>query len=105
MHARAAQREQQWKQKALAAEQIIKQLLVLLVYCVQQLQALTRQVTWLNKQQFGSKSESTRSTASPPEGAPPTTAAIMNSEYHANLPLSRSDDSSQTFPRVDAEPR
>jgi len=66
MHARAAQREQEWKQKALAGEQIIKQLLVLLIYCVQQIQGLTRQVAWLNKQQFGTKSESTRSTATPP---------------------------------------
>ncbi|HEY0725810.1 MAG TPA: IS66 family transposase [Pyrinomonadaceae bacterium] len=60
MHARAVQREQRWKEKALAAEQIIKQLLVLLGSCVQKRTALTRQVTWLNKQQFGSKSEATR---------------------------------------------
>ncbi len=60
MHARAVQREQWWKQRALAAEQIIKQLLVLLGYCVQKIGALTRQVAWLNKQQFGNKSESTR---------------------------------------------
>ena len=54
MHAKAVEREQRWKEKALAAEQIIKQLLVLLGYCVQKIGALTRQVTWLNKQQFGS---------------------------------------------------
>lgn len=75
MHARAGQREQRWKQKALAAEQIIKQLLVLLAYCVQQIGALTRQVAWLNKQQFGSKSESTPSTASTLEGTPPASAS------------------------------
>ncbi len=60
MHARAVEREQRWKEKALVAEQIIKQLLVLLGYCVQKIGALTRQVTWLNKQQFGSKSEATK---------------------------------------------
>ena len=75
MHARAAQREQRWKQKALAAEQIIKQLLVLLAYCVEKIGALTRQVAWLNKQQFGSKSESTRSTASAPEDAQSASAS------------------------------
>jgi transposase len=80
MHARAVQREQGWKQRALAGEQIIKQLLVLLGYCVQKIGALTRQVTWLNKQQFGRKSESTepvQEAADPPaspdesEGAEP----------------------------------
>jgi len=68
MHARAVQREQRWKEKALAAEQIIKQLLVLLGYGVEKIAALTRQVTWLNKQQFGSKSESTRPA---PQATPP----------------------------------
>jgi transposase len=62
MHTRAVQREQQWKQKALAGEQIIKQLLVLLGWCVQQIEELKRQLTWLNKQQFGSKSEATQTT-------------------------------------------
>jgi transposase len=60
MHVQAVQREQRWKEKALAAEQIIQQLLVLLGYCLQKIGGLTRQVTWLNKQQFGSKSDSTR---------------------------------------------
>ena len=73
MHARAVQREQRWKQKALAAEQIIKQLLVLLGYCVQKIGALTRQVAWFNKQHFGSKSESTRTDASEP--TPPASEA------------------------------
>jgi hypothetical protein len=59
MHARAVQREQRWKQRALEAEQIIKQLLVLVASCVDMIGAITRQVTWLNKQQFGNKSEST----------------------------------------------
>jgi len=69
MHARAVQREQRWKKKGLAAEQIIKQLLVLLGYCVQKIGGLTRQVTWLNKQQFGSKSETTK--AAPQAGLEP----------------------------------
>ena len=68
MHARAVQREHRWKEKALAGEQIIKQLLVLLGYCVQQITALTQQVTWLNKQQFGRKSEATQPA---PQATPP----------------------------------
>jgi transposase len=78
MHERAVQREQQWKQKALAAEQIIKQLLVLLGYCVQKIGALTRQLAWVNKQLFASKSEkseSTRSTTRAPEGTPPASGS------------------------------
>jgi hypothetical protein len=35
MHERAVQREQRWKEKALAAEKFIKQLLVLLGYCAE----------------------------------------------------------------------
>jgi len=89
MHARAAQREQQWKQKALAAEQIIKQLLVLLAYCVQQLQGLTRQVAWLNKQQFGSKSESIRNTANPPKGTAPAGTSGAESTEQPTAPGKR----------------
>jgi transposase len=84
MHARAVDREQRWKQRALAAEQIIKQLWVLLGLLMEKVGKLSRQVAWLNKQQFGSKSEATRSAkeAIPPanEGGcagaePPATAA------------------------------
>ena len=75
MHGRAVQREEQWKQKALAGEQIIKQLLVLLGWCVQRIEEFKRQLTWLNKQQFGSKSEATRATAGvAEEGQPPARA-------------------------------
>jgi transposase len=84
MHARAAQREQRWKERALAAEQIIKQLLVLLGYCVQKMTALTRQVTWLNKQQFGSKSESTRPT---PEATP--SSSVSGAEGAEPPPVQR----------------
>jgi len=70
MHARAVQREEHWKQKALAGEQIIKQLLVLLGWCVQQLEELRRQLTWLIKQQFGSKSEATPAIANVPQEGP-----------------------------------
>ena len=62
MHARAVDREQRWKQRALAAEQIIKQLWVLLGVFVEKVAKLSRQVAWLNKQQFGSKSEATHAT-------------------------------------------
>ena len=44
MHTQAVQREQRWKQRALAAEQIIKQLLVLVGYCVEKIGKLTRHV-------------------------------------------------------------
>ena len=74
MHARAVQRERQWKEKALAGEQIIKQLLILVAFCVEKIGALARQVAWLNKQQFGRKSESTPSTASTQDGARPASA-------------------------------
>ena len=62
MHARAVQREQQWKARALAGEQIIKQLFVLAGWCVEQIERFKRQLAWLKKQQFGSKSEATRAT-------------------------------------------
>jgi transposase len=58
-HGRAVQREQQWKQRALAAERIIAQLLVLVGGCLQQIEALQGQLAWLKKQQFGRKSEAT----------------------------------------------
>ena len=77
MHARAVQREQQWKERALAGEQIIKQLLVLVGWCVQQIERFKRQLAWLKKQQFGCKSEATRATdgvaePDPAAGSEPT---------------------------------
>jgi transposase len=60
MHARAVQREAYWKQRALAGEQNIKQLLVFVGWCVQRIGALTQQMAWVNKQQFGAKSEATQ---------------------------------------------
>jgi transposase len=59
-HARAVQREQQWNERALAAQRIIAQLLVLVGWCVQQIGSLKGQLTWLKKQQFGRKSEATK---------------------------------------------
>ena len=73
MHARALQREQRWKQRALAAERIVKQLLVLLRSCGQKIGKLTRLVAWFNKQHFGRKSEAT-----PP--APPGTQRAGGNE-------------------------
>jgi hypothetical protein len=80
MHARAIQREQQWKERALAGEQIIKQLLVLVGWCVQQIERFKRQLAWLKKQQFGCKSEATRATdgvaePDPAAGSEPTVDA------------------------------
>lgn len=89
MHERAVQREQQWKQKALAAEQIIKQLLVLVAFCVEKIGGLTRHLAWVNKQLFGSKSESTRNKASEPEGAPPASASGAESPEQAKAPGKR----------------
>ena len=82
MHERAVQREQKWKAKALAGEQIIKQLLIVVAFCVEKIGALARQVAWLNKQQFGKKSESTPSTPSAQEDAPPanTSSAAEGAE-------------------------
>jgi transposase len=74
MHARAVQRQEQWKQRALVAEQIIEQLLFLLGWCVQQIQELKRKLAWLNKQQFGSKSEATKSSGAITE-QPPASAS------------------------------
>jgi len=59
-HNRAVQREQQWKERALAAEKIITQLLVVVGWCVQQIRAFKGQLAWLKKQQFGRKSEATQ---------------------------------------------
>ena len=56
-HARAVQREQQWKAKALAAQSTSAQLVLVVGWCVPQLEALKRQLAWLHKQQFGCKSE------------------------------------------------
>src|SRR5690349_15024084 len=89
MHERAVQREQQMKQTAWAAEQIIKQLLVLVAFCVEKIGALTRHLAWVNKQLFGSKSESTRNTASEPEGAPPASASGAESPEQAKAPGKR----------------
>ena len=58
-HGRAVQREQQWKQRALAAERTIAQWAVLAGGCLQQIEALKGQLAWLKKQQFGRKSEAT----------------------------------------------
>ena len=69
MHARAVQRGQRWEQRALAAEQIIKQLLILLGVFVEKIGKLTRQVAWFNKQHFGRKSEAT---GPAPQATPPS---------------------------------
>ena len=70
MHARAVQRQEQWKQRALAAEQLIKQWLFFLGWCVQQIQDLKRKLAWLNKQQFDSKSEATKVSGATAEPSP-----------------------------------
>ena len=59
-HSRALQREQQWEQRALAAEKIIAQLLVLVGWCVQQISGVKGQLAWLKKQELGRKSEATK---------------------------------------------
>jgi transposase len=59
LHARAVQREQQWKDKALAGQKLIATLMVLVRHLLQEIHELKRQLAWLNKQQFGRKSEKT----------------------------------------------
>ena len=69
-HARALDREERLKEKAHAAERIIAQLLVLIGWLVQRIGDLQRQLTWLKKQQFGRKSESSPTPAQePPNGS------------------------------------
>ena len=77
-HARAVQREQQWKAKALAAEKIIEQLLVLVGWGVEQAEGLKRQLAWLKQQQFGRKSEASRAhgLAGVPPGAGQGAASV-----------------------------
>jgi anti-anti-sigma regulatory factor len=81
-HARAVQREQQWKARALAAEKIIEQLLVLVGWGVQQSEALKGQLAWLKKQQFGRKSEATPANglAGSPEGATESSGSAGSAE-------------------------
>ena len=57
MHARALQREQHWKAKALAYEKTIAALWTVIGGYVQEVEALKGQLAWLNKQLFGRKSE------------------------------------------------
>ena len=73
-HRLAVQREQQWKQRFLAAEKTIAWLVVLIGWYCQQMEALKRQLAWLNKQLFGCKSEASGASglAASPEGANPS---------------------------------
>lgn len=77
-HARVVQREQQWKQRTLAAQKTIASLLVLVGWYGQQIEALKRQLAWLKKQLFGRKSEASPSPglAASPEGAIPASATV-----------------------------
>jgi transposase len=91
-HARAVQREEHWKERALVGQRIIAQLLVLLGWCVQQIGALKRQLAWLKKQQFGRKSETTKANdqgAASPEGAtaPSTSAGLDEGSAQATEPV------------------
>jgi len=81
-HSRAVEREQQGEQRALAAERIIAQLLVLVGWCVEQIGALKRQLAWLKKQQLGRKSEATKANglAASPEGAAEPNAGAGSAE-------------------------
>jgi transposase len=57
MHARAVGREEQWKDKARNGEKIIAALVYLMGVLLREIGELKRQLAWLNKQQFGRKSE------------------------------------------------
>lgn len=56
-HARAVQREQQWKQRALLTQKLLVQLLALIEGYAEQIAALKGRLAWLTKQLFGRKSE------------------------------------------------
>lgn len=66
MHARAVERETQWKAKARSGEQLITALMYLVGLLLGEIRALKRQLAWLNQQQFGRKSEPRA--ARPPAG-------------------------------------
>ena len=68
-HARAVEREAQWKEKARHGEKIIAALVYWVALLLREISALKRQLAWLNKQQFGRKSE--KSTPHPPAGTTP----------------------------------
>ena len=57
LHARALQREQHWKAKALGYEKIIAQLWAVMGGYARQVEGLKGQLAWLHKQLFGRKSE------------------------------------------------
>ena len=63
-HARAVERAKQWEEKTRAAEKIIAELMVLLGCFLQRIQDLCRQLVWLKKQQFGRKTETSKSSES-----------------------------------------
>lgn len=74
MHARAVEREQQWKQQARSGEKIIAALVYLMGLLLREIGELKRQLAWLNKQQFGRKSE--KSPPPPPAGATPAGSGV-----------------------------
>ena len=69
MHARAVEREGQWKEKARSGEKIIAALVYWVALLRREISALKGQLAWLNKQQFGRKSE--KSAPRQPSGATP----------------------------------
>jgi len=58
-HARATERQEAWKAKALQLESIVRQQEAMIAEQSQQLEALKARVAWLSQQVFGRKTEST----------------------------------------------
>jgi transposase len=88
LHARALQREQHWKAKALAYEKTIAALWVVIGGYVQQVEGLKGRWAWLNKQLFGRKSEasSVHGLAGAADPAGPSSATAGLAEAYGSGP-------------------
>jgi transposase len=81
IHARAVEREQQWRQKTRSGEKIIAVLVYLIGVLLREIGELKRQLAWLNKQQFGRKSE--KSPQRPPSGTTPADSGTQGGAQSA----------------------
>jgi transposase len=106
-HARAVQREQHWKAKALAYEKTLAQLRVLLGGYVQQVEALKGQLAWLNKQLFGRKSEASpaHSLAGAAQAASQSSATAGLAEAPTPGPESAATEAEAPAPRPRGQQR
>lgn len=75
MHARALEREAQWREKARGAEQLIAVLLYCVGLLLREVRKLKGQLAWLNRQQYGRKSEQSPQASAPAGGPEPAQAS------------------------------